>query len=225
MGRYRRLPGPLGALFALFACHLFALLPFSCCRPSSLDLSLAAPPARPTPTPTCNAPTAYALASLHALLAWARARRAPIECAWDDADGGADGADGSRKTLLLEDPTVVAVGNGRFFGGGLQICPRADTGDGALRATSAAGFGALRFVRSAARLRAGRLEGIAGVKTFCFRRRLEVRPAAAAAEEEEEAREGGGHPLPSLLWEADGEPIGAGAAAVTLVPGALRLCA
>ncbi|KAI8462478.1 MAG: ATP-NAD kinase-like domain-containing protein [Monoraphidium minutum] len=144
-------------------------------------------------------PFAYDIAAVSALLAWAP------PCPWEiSVDGGA--------WAPLRDPTVLAVGNGKFWGGGFQICPGAGVGSGRVEATAVQGYGVWGFLTKGHLLRAGKFLGLPGVTTHAVTSQLTVRPAAAP---------GAGGWMP---WEVDGEAAGEGAAVVSFVPGAIRLC-
>jgi YegS/Rv2252/BmrU family lipid kinase len=101
---------------------------------------------------------------------------------------------------------AVGVGNAPFYGGGMQLLPDARIDDGNL---DVAWFGAdnrLRFLRQIPQRRTA---GHAANPTVSFRRGQVVRIAADRP----------------LAVYADGEPIGALPATVTVRPGALRVLA
>jgi diacylglycerol kinase family enzyme len=63
-----------------------------------------------------------------------------------------DGGDWRR----VRDASLIAVGNGAYFGHGLNICPDANPYDGKLQVVTASGMGPLAFLMQAWRLRMGR---------------------------------------------------------------------
>ena len=108
--------------------------------------------------------------------------------------------------LVHEGPLVLAAAaNGRFFGGGMQIAPRAVPDDGLLDLVVVPALGALRLLRELPRLYAGTHLELVDVG-FHRGRRVE-----ADAE-------------PGSVWlEVDGEPLGTLPATIEIVPGALRV--
>jgi YegS/Rv2252/BmrU family lipid kinase len=108
--------------------------------------------------------------------------------------------------LVHEGPLVLAaVANGRFFGGGMQIAPRAVPDDGLLDLVFVPDVGALRLLRDLPRLYAGTHLELPEVGSRRGRR------VDAEAE-------------PGSVWiEVDGEPLGTLPASVEVLPGALRV--
>jgi diacylglycerol kinase family enzyme len=99
-------------------------------------------PSPPAPRAITLTRAAYQLAAVHALIAWGWRRAcAPWQCRVDSA-----------APLTLRAPVLVAVGNGRYWGGGLCICPgAASPHDGALAVTLFGGVGLWDFVFKGAR--------------------------------------------------------------------------
>jgi diacylglycerol kinase (ATP) len=114
-----------------------------------------------------------------------------------------DGGPRTRTTLLL-----AAVGNGRFFGGGMKVCPEAALDDGALDLVVLGDVGLFGFfTKLMPRAYAGTHLSLAEV-TNARVRTLEVWPADPAA---------------VIPVEIDGETPGQLPARFEVVPGALRL--
>jgi diacylglycerol kinase (ATP) len=113
-------------------------------------------------------------------------------------DGGAP----RRVTLLLG-----AVGNGRFFGGGMKICPESALDDGHLDLVVVGDLGRLEFLTKFPRIYEGThlsMKQVEGVRL----RTLEVRPV---------------DPEAHIPVEIDGETPGRLPATFEVLPGALRL--
>lgn len=100
--------------------------------------------------------------------------------------------------------TVVAVGNGQYFGGGMWVCPQAALDDGLFDITVWSGFGLSDFVTKGAALYGGSHTKLAGTKTF---RAKKVRIETEA----------------DVLLDVDGEQPGRLPATWEVVPRALRL--
>ncbi|GBF95203.1 hypothetical protein Rsub_07918 [Raphidocelis subcapitata] len=156
-------------------------------------------------------PLCYQLAAVHALLCW-RPR-----CDWEaSADGG--------PWRRVAAPALLAAGNGSFWGGGFRICPGADSGDGALSITTAAGLGLWDFVFRGHLLRSGRHLSLRGVEAFEIRSQLEVRPVPRLSSGAESGSggagdgRGGGGGRSGKGGSRDG--AGGGPAAAGLVPAA-----
>ena len=114
----------------------------------------------------------------------------------------------SRRRVALEvdgvemtsDTAMLAIGNTRYFGGGMLVCPDARATDGRLHVTSIEGVGRLGILRHLAQKSGGSAD------------RPEVVRLAATS-----ITVG----TPGIdLW-ADGEPLGVSPATVRVVPGAL----
>ena len=113
-----------------------------------------------------------------------------------------DGGPRQRRRLLM-----AAIGNGRFFGGGMNICPEARLDDGALDLVTVGDYSRTEVVSRIGHLYAGthlELEEIEGARIT----RLSVEPVEA------EAR---------IPVELDGETPGFLPATFEVLPGALRL--
>jgi YegS/Rv2252/BmrU family lipid kinase len=107
--------------------------------------------------------------------------------------------------LLYEGPlTLVTASNGRFFGGGMLVAPRARLDDGLLDVVLVPGFGRARLVRDMPHIYRGTHLEVPGVE--CRQARvLEVSPRG-----------------PDPVWiEFDGEPLGVLPARFEVLPGAL----
>jgi diacylglycerol kinase family enzyme len=86
-----------------------------------------------------------------------------------------DGRSLGRQELLM-----LILANGRIFGGGFHIAPRADLGDGVLDGSAFANMGLLARVGIMVRLLAGRHEGASQVtpaRASRFRLRFDAPPA------------------------------------------------
>jgi YegS/Rv2252/BmrU family lipid kinase len=114
-----------------------------------------------------------------------------------------DGGPRKRMTVLL-----AAVGNGRFFGGGMKVCPEALLDDGALDLVVLGDFGLPGFFfKIMPRAYQGTHLSLAGVQSARVRT-VEVWPA---------------DPEAVIPVEIDGETPGRLPAKFEIVPGALRL--
>ena len=103
---------------------------------------------------------------------------------------------------VTTDTAMLAVGNTRFFGGGMLVCPDARADDGLLHLTSIEGVGRLGLLRHLAQKSGG------------------------SADRPEVHRETGREmsiDTPGLSLWADGEPLGSSPAAIVVVPGALHV--
>ena len=122
--------------------------------------------------------------------------------------------------------TLVAAGNGRCFGGGMQLFAAASPSDGCLQVVALDGLGAFALLRYQGRLRRGEVDGIAGVSVHTCRQRLEVQLEGGGSSGGEEARRGrrrlGRWGLPV---ECDGELVDRCCSQVVMevLPGALRM--
>jgi YegS/Rv2252/BmrU family lipid kinase len=109
--------------------------------------------------------------------------------------------------LVHEGPLVLATAaNGRFFGGGMEVAPRARPDDGLLDVTVIPGISKLRLLCELPRIYRGAHLGVAGVRALRGRT-LEADPL--------------GDDPPFV--EIDGEPLGRLPARFDVVPGALTL--
>jgi YegS/Rv2252/BmrU family lipid kinase len=112
-----------------------------------------------------------------------------------------DGPRERRRVLL------AAVGNGRFFGGGMKICPRAQLDDGALDVVVVGDFSRLDVLTKVRRLYDGSHLDLEAV-TAATARKLVAEPVEADA---------------LVPIELDGETPGRLPATFEIVPGALRV--
>jgi YegS/Rv2252/BmrU family lipid kinase len=113
-----------------------------------------------------------------------------------------DGGERRRLTVLLG-----AVGNGRFFGGGMKICPEAQLDDGLLDLVTVGDLGRFEVLTKIHRIFAGTHLTIPEVQATRART-VEVWPADAAAR---------------IPLEIDGETPGYLPARFQVLPGALKL--
>ncbi|MGH9356816.1 MAG: diacylglycerol/lipid kinase family protein, partial [Terriglobia bacterium] len=100
--------------------------------------------------------------------------------------------------------TNVAVGNGRFHGGGMHPCPAAEIDDGILEVTVIEYMNTLRLIRDIRILYSGEIyqhPKVRHLRGF----RIEARSAKPA------------------LIEVDGEPVGRLPLEITLLPGKLPM--
>jgi diacylglycerol kinase (ATP) len=139
-----------------------------------------------------GAKVAFLGATLTALAAY---ENVEVEIA---VDGGAR----RRMTVLLG-----AVGNGRFFGGGMQICPEARLDNGQLDLVTVGDLGKFEILRKIHRIFSGTHLSIPEVQSARVRT-VEVWPADPAAE---------------IPLEVDGETPGRLPARFEVLPGALKL--
>jgi YegS/Rv2252/BmrU family lipid kinase len=101
----------------------------------------------------------------------------------------------------------VVVANGRFFGGGMHVAPRAVLDDGAFDVVIVESMGRLRSLSSMPSLYRGRHLGRPGV----IHRRATVVGIEAIDD--------------PLLFDVEGEQVGQTPAVITCLPGAITLCA
>jgi YegS/Rv2252/BmrU family lipid kinase len=142
-------------------------------------------------------------------------RRVPGPMAYFGSTLRAFGSYRSVQTRLLMDrgeqrverPLVVAVANGRFFGGGMEIAPEADMRDGLLDVVIVSDVGLGEFVYHAPKLYGGRLTDLPQV---AHRRVREISLSTL---------DGGRR----LGLEMDGEALGRTPATISVLPGTLRL--
>jgi YegS/Rv2252/BmrU family lipid kinase len=113
-----------------------------------------------------------------------------------------DGGEPQRRRVLL-----AAIGNGRFFGGGMKICPEAKLDSGALDLVLVGDFSRMDVLTKVRRLYDGSHLSLEEV------RNLPVRTLVAAPVEAEAA----------IPIELDGETPGRLPATFEVVPGALRV--
>jgi diacylglycerol kinase (ATP) len=114
----------------------------------------------------------------------------------------ADGSPPERRRVLL-----AALGNGRFFGGGMKICPGAALDDGVFDLVTVGDFSRVEVLANVGRLYAGthlELEDVHCAQV----RRLEVEPV---------------EPDALIPVELDGETPGHLPATFEILPGALRI--
>ena len=100
--------------------------------------------------------------------------------------------------------TTLAVGNGRYFGGGMKVTPEADTSDGLFDVTIWSGYGLWDFAAKSRLIYNGEHVKLAGTRT------LRCRTLAAESREE-------------VLLDVDGEQPGRLPCRMTVVPAAIRL--
>jgi YegS/Rv2252/BmrU family lipid kinase len=113
-----------------------------------------------------------------------------------------DGGDRRRMTVLLG-----AIGNGRFFGGGMKICPEARLDNGKLDLVTVGDLGKLEILTKFPRIFSGTHLSIPEVQSAQVQT-VEVWPADPAA---------------AILIEVDGETPGRLPAKFEVVPGVLKL--
>jgi YegS/Rv2252/BmrU family lipid kinase len=113
-----------------------------------------------------------------------------------------DGGEARRMTVLL-----AAVGNGRFFGGGMKICPEAKLDDGRFDLVAVGDLGRLEVLAKIHRIYSGDHLTMKEVRQVRCRH-VRVAPADAKAE---------------IPVEVDGETPGRLPASFELLQGALRL--
>jgi YegS/Rv2252/BmrU family lipid kinase len=101
----------------------------------------------------------------------------------------------------------VVVANGRYFGAGMQIAPRADVADGLFEVVIVREAGRLRSLAALPSVYRGAHLGNPNV-TYRRASRVEI------------ATEGG-----PLLFDVEGEQVGTTPATITCLPGAINLCA
>jgi diacylglycerol kinase (ATP) len=114
-------------------------------------------------------------------------------------------------TLKLDDTpprslaiTNCAVGNGRFFGAGMQVAPAAQLDDGELDVTIWSGFGLMDFIRKRHTLYDGSHVREPGTEVLRTRRAIAISAS-------------------TVLLEIDGESVGRLPAQLDVLAGALRL--
>lgn len=114
----------------------------------------------------------------------------------------ADGGEPQRRRVLL-----AALGNGRFFGGGMKICPQAALDDGVFDLVTVGDFSRAEVLTNVSRLYSGTHLELEDVQSACVRR-LEVSPVEAELQ---------------VPVELDGETPGHLPAIFEILPGALRV--
>ncbi len=102
---------------------------------------------------------------------------------------------------------AVAVANGRFFGGGMEVAPEARVDDGLLDVVILGDLGLYDFVVNARKLYGGKILGLPDVDHGRVQR-------VAIETVEADAR---------MLMDLDGEPVGRLPATLTILPGAIGL--
>lgn len=102
------------------------------------------------------------------------------------------------------DITVLAVANGKYFGGGMKVAPQADPHDGKFHITIWSGFGIKDFALKQGALRDGRHVEMAGTRTLTAR---EVELECAR----------------TVLIDCDGEQPGRLPCRMRMLPGAIRV--
>jgi YegS/Rv2252/BmrU family lipid kinase len=136
---------------------------------------------------------AFLLGALRALLAY---RNVPVALRVDGQD-------------CLEAPVVnVAIANGRYFGGGMQIAPEADPGDGLLDVVAVYDLTRAQGLALAHRIYRGTHLGCPGVRV-ARGRVVDAAPVRASDE---------------VLIDLDGETPGRLPLRASMLPGALRVC-
>jgi YegS/Rv2252/BmrU family lipid kinase len=111
-----------------------------------------------------------------------------------------------QEELVYEGPLVLGTAaNGRFFGGGMQVAPRAEPADGLFDVVVIPGFSRSRLLRELPRIYAGtHLE----VPEVSFHRGQRIEAEAAAGR----------------VWvEIDGEPLGTLPASIEVLPSAVSV--
>lgn len=141
----------------------------------------------------------YQLSALHGLLAWRNT-------------GMSVSVDGQPPTLI-KDVTMLACGNGQYFGGGMKVVPDASPRDGLLHSVSISRHNLLLFLWRNRPFRAGRhlQMNLPTVRGFSGREVAINTDDPAAGKK--------------VIFEADGEVVGTCPATVQIVPSALRLLA
>lgn len=109
--------------------------------------------------------------------------------------------------LIERDVRSVVVANGRYFGGGMRVAPDAALDDGRFDVVIIGETGRARAITGVPSLYRGR---------HVRRREVEVCHARVVRVTSED---------PPMLFDVEGEQVGATPATVTCLPGAIRLCA
>jgi diacylglycerol kinase (ATP) len=140
---------------------------------------------------------AYFFASLRAL---AEGQRARLVC---------DSSLGTEKTAVRLDAYMIAICNGRYFGGGMHVAPMAKPDDGRLEVVAMNAPSKIAFASFSRQIYAGSHVTSPGVRHFgCDRIRVDL--------ENDQARN-------VFLLDVDGEALGVLPIDVQLEPRALRL--
>jgi diacylglycerol kinase (ATP) len=141
--------------------------------------------------------TAYLVASVRALVACERGR---LRCA--------DRLAGAHHEQRI-DTFMIAICNGRYFGGGMHVAPMAKLDDGRFEVVSLDAPSKLAFVGAAREIYAGRHLSLPGARHFaCDNVAIDL--------ESDRARD-------VFLLDVDGEPLGGLPLEIELVPKALTL--
>eukprot|EP00877_Chromochloris_zofingiensis_P005457 jgi/Chrzof1/14912/Cz09g20130.t1 len=139
---------------------------------------------------------AYQLAAFHALVTW---HNQACEVCLDGGDW-----------QLLDSTTLLAVGNGKYWGGGIKVARDAQLDDGLFDVVMLQGYGLISFLSKVHLLKAGKHLKEPGVT--CYKcRSLQVRAAQPAGNAK-------------LIWELDGECKGCCPVSIDVIPGAINLC-
>jgi diacylglycerol kinase (ATP) len=101
----------------------------------------------------------------------------------------------------------VVVANGRYFGGGMQVAPGAELGDGLFDVVLFGDLPRMRSITQIRRIYAGSHIGQPGIR-LVRARRVRVTPLEE----------------PPLCFEMEGEEVGPAPATLEVLPGAVRLC-
>jgi len=140
---------------------------------------------------------AYLLASVRALV---ECRRGKIAC---------ETVLGTTRETRVVDAYVIAICNGRYFGGGMHVAPMAKPDDGRFDMVSIDAPSKLAFAAYSRRIYDGSHLSTEGVSHFaCDRVRVDLQNEAARS---------------VFLLDVDGEPLGGLPIDVELVPRALRM--
>jgi YegS/Rv2252/BmrU family lipid kinase len=132
---------------------------------------------------------------LSTVRAFKRYRNADVEIGIDDKE--------PRRLKSL----LVAVANGRFFGSGMQIAPKADIGDGVFEIVILGDLHLKDFIRHGSKLYGGKMIGHPEV-IYTSGRRITITPM--------DGKE-------TMFMDMDGEPFGTIPASVEMIPSTLHI--
>lgn len=111
-------------------------------------------------------------------------------------------------TVLTGRMQSIVVANGRYFGGGMLVAPEADVSDGLLDVVVLGDISRRQAIAGLRRIYRGEHIGQPGVSALRGHR-VEITPVDGSR----------------LLFDVEGEQVGAAPAVLTVLPGAVTLCA
>lgn len=143
-------------------------------------------------------------------------RPVPVRVSWTTTAASTT-SDCRRESWNVPFPTVIAMGNGQYFGGGMRMAPKADVSNGSLSLVMLTGYRVWDFVRLLGKIKDGSWVDIAN----------KVRPGVAEARmvdvDRVEVVPLRPQAAQSLWLECEGEVLGHAPFQVVAIPQAIRL--